>query len=236
LYDMRECDLSLACYTFSVKMALEVGDNDLHATALGRMVLVLLYARQPMQAQIYLHEAQQIPLKHRWIGAWLSAIEAELHASAKNWDAFTEAIKISKMILAHHPVGDDVYASITRFSSSMQLGFEGACLLRLNKPDAAVQVLRQSLSSLHPSCSRRRATLLTDIGTAHVLQGNVKEACSHFRQALDIIAQTKALIAFQRMYSALRKLDQWKHDPRVQALADHLSNTVVIIGRTNNAE
>jgi hypothetical protein len=125
-------------------------------------------------------------------------------------------------------------ASITRFNTSMQLGFEGAGLLRLKKSGAAVPVLQRSLSSLHPSSLRRRSTLLTDMGKAHALQGDVKTACTHFHQALDIIAQTKVLLAFQRMYSAQRELDQWKYDPQVEALAEHITNTLAILRRTNN--
>lgn len=129
LYDMREYNHSLSYCALSVKIALEIGNDDLRATGFGRMALVLLYSNQLESAHLYLQEAQRIHLQHPWIGAWLSAIEAELYAYAGNRDAFTRAMETSKSILARYPVGDDVYSSLTRFSSSMQLGFEGACLL-----------------------------------------------------------------------------------------------------------
>ena len=234
LYDMREYNLALSYCTFSVRIAQEVGNEDLRATSLGRIALVLLYAGQPERANLYLREAQRVQLQRPWIGAWLSAIEAELHAHAGNLDAFTTAMETSKNILARYPVGDDAYASITRFNTSMQLGFEAAGFLRLKKSGAAVPILQRSLSSLQPSSLRRRSTLLTDMGKAHALQGDVKAACTHFHQALDIIAQTKVLLAFQRMYSAQRELNQWKYDPQVEALAEHITNTLAILRRTNN--
>jgi len=236
LYDMREYNYSLSYCAFSVKIALEIGNDDLRATGLGRMALVLLYSNQLERAHLCFHEAQQVHLQHPWIGAWLCAIEAELHAYAGDWDAFTKAMEMSKSILARHPVDNDVYSSLTRFSSSMQLGFEGACFLRLKRPNAAVLVLQQALSSLHPSCLRRRSTLLTDIGTAYAQQGDVKKACSHFHRALDITAQTKAILAFQRIYSAQMALAEWMHDPEVEALKKHIISTATAIRRAKNGD
>ncbi len=230
LYDMQEYNLSLSYYTFSVKIAQEIGDKDLQATSLGRIALVLLYMREPKRAHLYLQEAQQVHLHHSWIGAWLYAIEAELFASIDNANGFMKAIEMSKTISVNYPVGSDVYTSLTRFNRSMQLGFEGAGLLRLKQP-AAAAILHLSLSSLPLSSLRRRATLFTDIGMTYALQDVVKEACDHFHQVLDITMQTKDFSTLQRLYSAKRALNRWKQSPEVKTLDEHIIDTMTTIGR-----
>jgi hypothetical protein len=106
----------------------------------------------------------------------------------------------------------------------------------LKQPNAAVVVLQQALSALPPSCLRRRSTLLTDIGTAYAQQGDVKKACSYLHQALDITTQTKAIIAFQRIYSAQKALAEWIHDPEIESLKKHITSTATAIRGAKHGE
>jgi tetratricopeptide (TPR) repeat protein len=135
--------------------------------------------------------------------------------------SFTHAIDMSKDIAHTSSLGADTY--VTGFDISRQLGYEGACFVRLHQPERAVPILQKALDSISPAAIRRCATLYTDMSSAYAQLGEVEPACSFARQALDITARIKSPSTLQRLYDVRGELKPWKTNTPVMSLTEQMA-------------
>jgi len=227
LFDLHEYALAWAYYTFSIKAAQGASNHDLWAVGLGRMSLLLIYWKQPQEALPLWKEAQQLTIQSTRIRCWLAAVEAEGYAHLDDPDACDEALRTAKALVAHEPLGEDRYA--TGFNPSRLAGYEGACFVRLHRPERALPALQQALTLLDPQAIRQQSTLFTDLGIAYTQQGNVQEACKLARQALNITTNTKSKAVLERVRTLCGALEPWKETQEVKDLEKQLDTTLTVI-------
>jgi tetratricopeptide (TPR) repeat protein len=227
LFDLHEYALAWPYYTFSIKAAQGASNHDLWAAGLGRMSLLLIYWEQPQEALPLLQETRQLTIQSAGIRCWLAAVEAELYAHLDDANACDEALGIAKALAAREPLGEDYYA--TGFNSSRLAGYEGACFVRLRRPERALAALQQALVLLDPQAIRRQSTLFTDMGVAYAQQGNVQEACKLARQALAITTNTKSRAVLERVRTLHKALEPWKETEEVKDLEKQFDTTLALI-------
>src|SRR5205085_9012844 len=141
-------------------------------------------------------EARQLTIQSVRIRCWLAAVEAEVYAHLDDASACDEALRVAKALAACEPFGEDHYA--TGFNPSRLAGYEGACFVRLHRPERALPALQHALALLDPQAIRRQSTLFTDMGIAYAQQGNIQQACKLACQALDITMHTKSRAVLER--------------------------------------
>jgi len=222
-HDIKEYDLAWSYYKFALKVALDTNNIDLWAVGIGRVALLLIYWGEPQSALPLLQEAQKRQLHNQRIGPWLSAIEAEIHAGMGNEDACLRLLEKPKSVTLPASLTDDRYA--TGFNPSRAAGYEGACFVRLHKPELALPALEQAFTLCDPSSLRRQSTLIADIGTVHAQLGNPKEACRLLSQSLDMTMQTKSLVVVQRVCKARNDLNRWGQSAEVKTLDAQIADT-----------
>ena len=122
---------------------------------------------------------------------------------------------------------EDHYA--TGMNPSRLAGYEGACFVRLCRPERALPALQQAVTLLDPQAVRRQSTLLTDMGIAYAQQGHIEEACTFAKQALAITTHTRSLSVLERVRLVRRELEPWKEAEDVKDLEKHLDMTFASI-------
>ena len=230
LYDMKEYNLAWTYYAFSVKAAKEAQNDDLCAVGLGRMALLLIYCGQPHNALSLIQRASQASIHHARIRAWLAAVEAEIHATLMDERACTCALDRSKNATNTLTSQTDMYA--TGFDISRQLGYEGACFVRLHRPERAVSALQKALDVTSPTAMRRSATLYADMSKAYVQLGNVEQACLFAQRALAITTHVKSLSTLQRLVSVRSELEPWRENAEVKKLNEQFIEAIAAIVKT----
>ena len=108
-------------------------------------------------------------------------------------------------------------------------GYEGACFVRLRRPERALPALQQAAALLDPQAVRRQSTLFTDMGMAYAQKGNIQEACKLTKHALTLTTQTKSLSVLERVRLVLQELEPWRETESVQGLEKHLDTTFALI-------
>jgi DNA-binding SARP family transcriptional activator/tetratricopeptide (TPR) repeat protein len=227
LFDLHEYALSWSYYTFSLKAAQAADNHDLWAVGLGRMSLLLIYWKQPQDAYPLLREARQLTIQCPRIACWLAAVEGEVHAQLGDADACDAALKTAKEFAKSEPLGEDRYA--TGMNPSRLAGYEGACFVRLRRPERALPVLQQAVALLDPHAVRRQSTIFTDMGMAYAQQGNIQEACKLAKHALVLTTQTKSLSVLERVRLVRQELEPWGETESVQELEKHLDTMFALI-------
>lgn len=227
LFDLHEYTLAWSYYMFSLKAAQIASNDDLWAVGIGRMILLLIYWETPQKALPLLQEVRQLTIKSPRIACWLALVEAEVHAHLGDEVACDASIQAAKHLSEHELLGEDRYA--TGFSPSRLAGYEGACFVRLRKPERALPALQRALALLDPHAIRRQSTIITDMGIAHAQQGNIQEACTLANQALTITVQTKSRAVLERVRTLHQELEPWKGTKEVKDLSRHLDKMAALI-------
>lgn len=233
LYDLREYELSWSYFSFAIRSASESGNTGLWGAIVGDMALSLIYWGHPQYVLPLLEHAGQADLHDAGLRAWHAAIEAEAHTILGDEDAFTRAIDRSKMQTSAGSLGEYTYYS--GYDLFRQWGFEGACYVRLHKPELALQALQRSLDYLTPTAIRRHSTVLADIGNVYAQLGDTQQASSYTRQSLDITLQTKSLNHIQRIYATRKELALRGNSSEVQDLDNQIAKTVAVIMKAREA-
>lgn len=224
LYDIREYQLAWSYYSFSIKAAETARNGDLRAVGLGRVALLLIYCDRSSDALPFIQDALQTDIQNARNRAWLTSIEAEIQASLMNYTACKQALDATNDITHAAVLKADTYA--TGFNRSRQLGYEGACYVRLRQPELALPILQNALNAIGSISLRRSATLYADMGYAYAQLGEVKHACSFAEQALDITAEIQSISTLQRLQAIKVELEPWNNKAEVKNLQMQFTHTV----------
>jgi tetratricopeptide (TPR) repeat protein len=109
------------------------------------------------------------------------------------------------------------------FSPARLIGERGVALARLQRPQAAQQVLESALASLDPEVIKTRPRLMAALATAHVRQGNIDEACRLGSEALDLAARQQVAPNLQDVRRLRMELEPWRKTRAVRELDDQLA-------------
>jgi tetratricopeptide (TPR) repeat protein len=228
-HDIREYDLAFGYYKFSLKIARDIGDHELWASGVGRLALLFIYWGHPQNALPWLQEAHKNDIQNQQLRLWLWAIEAEIYAMLGKSDQCFRALDRSKEVSSPLSSKDDMYS--TGFNESRMLGYEGACFVRLHRPELALPALQGALASCDPTSLRRRATLFADIGIVHAQLGEVRTASELMLQSLDTTVQIKSLVVLQRVSKGRGELNRWSKSAEVQNLDDQIYETLTVLNK-----
>lgn len=229
LFDVHDYAHAWSYYKFSINAAQDARNHDLEAVGLGRMSFLFTYNGQAQQTLPLLLEAQRLTRQDSitTIRPWLAAIKAEAHANLHDAVACFKALDIAALITTQPGPKEDPYA--TGFNQSRLAGYKGVCFVHLHQTEAALAALNEALRLAHPLAIRRQSTLLTDIATAHVQQGEIEEACKFVKQALAITSQTNSMSVLQRIRNLRNKLEPWKNTQCIKDLDEQFATTLMSI-------
>jgi DNA-binding SARP family transcriptional activator len=213
-------------YLLSHQTAQKTGDATLEAIVLARMASVLMEKQQLESAISLLQEARRLFTRGPYtatVHAWLATQEAE------TWAIMHQEVPCLKALeMAEHDTDTiisetDLYG--TNFDHSLLSGFKGVCYLKLQKPEAAHQVLQDAISLALPSSSRQKAIFFSDLAATFVQRKEPEEACSLLGNALDLVARTKSPYVMQRLLGVRSELEEWSQQPYVKRLDEQLHAT-----------
>ena len=142
--------------------------------------------------------------------AWLITLEAEAHALAGNERAALIALMPPTRPWPRPPEEDISRRPRAAFFSPARLiGERAVALARLQRPQAAQQVLESALASLDPEVIKTRPRLMAALATAHVRQGNIDQACCP-SEALDLAARQQVAPNLQDVRRLRMELEPWR--------------------------
>jgi hypothetical protein len=100
-------------------------------------------------------------------------VAAEAHAGLGALDDCRQALDLAEGVRG---VKNGMNGTWLRFAGERILEERGACFVKLKQPDLAEPVLREALLQ-HPSPTRRRGMVLSDLALAAAHSGDVELAC-----------------------------------------------------------
>lgn len=217
-------------YTSAIIAAQEAMHHTLEAIAWGWTSLTWTYSGNAQEALTCAQEARRLSA---WstsitVRAWLAAVAAETQANVQNRDACLKALDEAEVIESQRQPEQDHYW--TSFDRLQLAGYKGVCLLRLSHPEntqraslltSAQRTLNQALTETEPVLYRLRPTLLSDLASTFIRQGEISEACHHAIQALTI-DPVKSQMIVQRVVTLRRELEPWKTTHYVKNLDEHI--------------
>lgn len=211
-------------YKVAMDAAQEADHQILFALALGRMGALSIYNSQTQEifsfrdALTSLERAQSIVLHYAspTILAWLTAIEAEVHAHMSNIDACSRALEKAEHWMQRICPEEETYG--VSFDSARLAGYKGACFLHFQKPLVVMASLKEASQFIDASATRQQSIIVADTAYAYVQMQEIEEACKMMRIVLRTAFQTKSGLLIQRIYRVRRELQPWETAQAVKDL------------------
>jgi DNA-binding SARP family transcriptional activator len=219
--EIREYNLAWNYYTFSMKTAQDINHTDLWASGVARLAELLIRWGEPHRALPLLEAAQKRIAHDPQLRVWLATIEAEIYAMTEDMDGCLRALNRSKNITLPASPANNPYG-IGFINPSVIAGYEGACWMRLHKPELALPALNEAFATHNPTSLLRRSLILANTGRVHAQLGDVTKAYQMLLESLNITEQTKSLIALQRIYQGRAELDPWEKSGEVKDLDERI--------------
>jgi hypothetical protein len=193
--------------------------------ALGWMGVVSLFGQDRRES---LELAQAGLLRIRTVSSiersWLHAIEARAHAKAGDPTSAQRSMEQAKIMLDRGS-GDEPPRWLYYWNTGQLASYEGACFIKLRKPEAARQALQTGLDLLDPSVVRERARYLTHLATTYLQQGEVAKACDLATEALRIALETDSPRVVTYIRELRATMRPWRRDPVVRMLDEQLRSS-----------
>ncbi len=221
-FDVNDYATAHGYYKAALEAANEGENKALYAVALGRMSFLHIYTGQSQKALVLLQRAHSIATNQTTATtrSWLAVVEAEAQANLNDATACYKALERAEPHIEQGIPDKDPYW--TGYDSSRLSGYKGVCYLKLQKPENALIALQEALALAAPSAMRRHSTILTDLATAYVQQGEVEEGCKRADQALAITTQTKSAMVLHRIQKFRQLLEPWQSLSAVRDLDERL--------------
>jgi tetratricopeptide (TPR) repeat protein len=226
-FDMEDRRAAAAYFRAGIEAAQEANDRALGAYLVGSSCVQPAYRERP-QARLRRLQGQTFGFQtfdaNPSTRAWLITLEAEAHALAGNERAALIALDAADTAIASAAEEDNSRRPRAAFFSPARLiGERGVALARLQRPQAAQQVLESALASLDPEVIKTRPRLMAALATAHVRQGNIDEACRLGSEALDLAARQQVAPNLQDVRRLRMELEPWRKTRAVRELDDQLA-------------
>jgi tetratricopeptide (TPR) repeat protein len=215
---------------YQVALAASHEDTLLRAVILGRKALISIYAGSSEKALPLLDEAQQVApaTTADLITSWLWAISGEAYANLGEEAACFQALNSARKLLERGRIGEvtlsfqpEVASAI--FSVAKFSGYQGVCLLRLNRSEAAQDVLGDQLTHTEKQGqTHHKSIVLADLALSFVQQAAIRQAYKYATEALNCVEQTKSIRVFQRILDVRRALNPWENTMYVKNLDEQV--------------
>jgi hypothetical protein len=226
-WDLEDRKAAGAYFRTGIQAAQEADDRALGAYLVGSSCVQPAYRERPparlRRLEGHTHgfaRADATPSTQ----AWLVTLEAEAHALMGDERATLRAMDEAEAIMSR--AADDGVSQRPRvvfFNRAYLTGERGVALARLDKPDAAQDVLASALASLEPEAMKTRPRLLTALATSHVRQGNIEEACQLGADALGLATQQEVAPNLQDVRKLRVELEPWRDSAPVRRLDERLA-------------
>jgi hypothetical protein len=157
--------------------------------------------------------------------SWLAAIEGEAYALLQREVDSRRALDVAQKAATTPADDSSARPRATFFDAARLAGEQGICLATLGHPAESLRVLQASLTDLAPGQEKNRPRLLAALGTAHVQQGNVDEACRLGAEALRASVNMAVQPNMQDVLNLRQRLEPWEASPQVRDLDDLIAST-----------
>lgn len=173
------------CYSFAVSAAKEAKAHDLWACALVRHAFLPIYDRHFQDALPLLQIAEKVArhgdgmltTRH-----WVAMVSAEAYAGSGMLNECQQSLDLAEGVRG---VKHGMNGTWLRFDGERILEERGACFVKLGQADLAEPVLQEALLH-HPSPTRRRGMVLSDLAQAAIAHGEVERACDLGNEVIQI--------------------------------------------------
>jgi transcriptional regulator with XRE-family HTH domain len=226
-WDLEDRKAAGAYFRTGIQAAQEADDRALGAYLVGSSCVQPAYRERPparlRRLEGHTHGFARADATPR-TQAWLVTLEAEAHALMGDERATLRAMDEAEAIMSR--AADDGVSQRPRvvfFNRAYLTGERGVALARLDKPDAAQDVLASALASLEPEAMKTRPRLLTALATSHVRQGNIEEACQLGADALGLATQQEVAPNLQDVRKLRVELEPWRDSAPVRRLDERLA-------------
>jgi tetratricopeptide (TPR) repeat protein len=231
LFGTNQLDDAQTYYSVALDAAREAGDHALAAYVIGTMSFIPARGRKPDKALQLVQEAQANATERApaTLRSWLSALEAEHHASLGNAGSTRAALDRAERA-ADQAEREAPPAWIDYFDRGRLAGFVGICHVRLDRPREGRAALDEALRALPSSSVKHRSVLLTDMATAMVKQGELDEGCHLAAESLRLAATMKAVSAMKRLRDFHAQLAPWGSTAQVRQFDEQLRVAARAVG------
>jgi hypothetical protein len=123
---------------------------------------------------------------------------------------------------AFAPKGDPEHDPYwTCFNECLMYGYQGACYVKLQKPEAAKIALLQALQLSNPQNPYHQIDLQIDLARVYQLQDDIINACLCGHRALSLISRTHSVGHLQGLEGFRSNFPAGETDSALQAFDEH---------------
>jgi len=210
----------------AAQAAREADQPTLHAFATAQMGYLPLFSGNARAALPLIAQARTIAAERTssTFTAWLHAAEAEMLANVGDTTAALHALERADAAMARAAAGEERTPALAHFDASHLLRWKGQVLGHLARKHDAEPMLRAALAEADPTFVRARAGLLLDLATCLVQDGEVEEACTVAREALEHARETQSARYEHQVLVFRAHLEPWSDTPCVRHLDQELDD------------
>ena len=150
---------------------------------------------------------------------WVESVAAETFAGLQQESACRDALDSASRVVDADTKNSPAWL---RFEGSRLSALRGTCFVRLRDPQAAYPPLQGALS-LVPGPVRRRGMVLTDLGLAAALQGDIDRACTYGNEVVEITMKSFSSMLHKGLLKLRAQLDPSKGAASVQEFDTRLA-------------
>ena len=219
-FDMHDHNVAQSCYVFAASSAKEAKTFDLWASALVRHSYLPIFEERYENAIPLLEQAEvlarrgdsTIPTRY-----WAAATYAEAEAGRGKLEACQNAFERAQGIngLTVLP------PAWIRFDETRVPALQGACYVRMQRPDLADTLLQQALQQ-SAKTSRRHAMILSDLAFSALQQADIEKACMYAEKAIPLTTQSASGFLRNNMLKIHKKLAPFSAMEAVKRLENRM--------------
>ncbi len=189
-FDLHDHEAAQSCYIFAASAAKDASAFDLWASALIRYSYLSIFEERYENASPLLEQAESLALRGDSVLStryWAAATYAEAASGRGNFKAcqiaFERAYSTDTLTAA--------FPAWIRFDALRLPALQGACYVRLKRPDLAEPILQHALQRSAKK-GRRYAMILSDLALSALQQADIEKACTYTEEAITLTAQSES--------------------------------------------
>ncbi|WP_174552928.1 transcriptional regulator [Nocardia amamiensis] len=227
LFDDDRYPEAAYCYTVAASLSKEASAWDLWACALTRQAYISIHDNYFPAAVTLAESARQIArrgdhaLTTRY---WVDAVHARALAGLGDYAGWERATDSAEGVLSMSHLGSNGWL---RFDGDRLAEERATCLVQLDQPDRAEQILDDVLNNW--LSSRRRASVLVDLAAVGAVKRDPLQAVMYGDAALDLARQTRSGYIGRRLENLRRRLAPLGDDRHVE----HLDRQIVALSQNH---
>ncbi|WP_454194099.1 hypothetical protein [Nocardia sp. Marseille-Q1738] len=225
LFDGDRYPEAAYCYTVAASLSKEAAAWDLWACALTRQAYISIHDNCFPAAVTLAESARHIArrgdhaLSTRY---WADAVHAQALAGLGDYDGWGRAADSAEGVLSMSYLRSNGWL---RFDGDRLAEERATCLVQLDQPDRAEQILDDALNNR--LSYRRRASVLVDLAAIGAVKSDPFQAVMYGDAALDLARQTRSGYIARQLENLRRRLAPLGDDRHVE----HLDRQIVALSQ-----